>query len=90
MRLDWIHGWLPVLYLMQRSGSIIVAESWVSSVLQEQSDNIGVPTVSSTMQWRRPTWSLGGRTSADLQKKGAHAEVTAPAGIVLRPRDKQG
>lgn len=75
---------------MQRSGSVTVAESRVSSVLQQQSDNVGVSTVSSTVQWRRPTWSLGGRTSADLQKKGADAEVAAAAGIVLRPRDKQG
>lgn len=75
---------------MQRSGSVIVAESRVSSVPQQQADNIGVSAVSSTVQWRRPTWSLGGRTSADLQEKGADAEVAAAAGIVLRPRDKQG
>lgn len=89
VRLDWFHVRRPVPYLMQRCGSIVVAETRVDSMLQQQSDHVHVSAVSSTMQRGRPTWSSGRCTSTDPQEKGAHGEVTSTAGVVLWPRDTQ-
>lgn len=73
-----------VLYLMQRRRAVVIADRWVRSVVQKQSHHIQMTAVRRSMERRGTAGRLRGRTSAVLEEKRAHGDMTAAASVVLK------